>query len=438
MKLLRLLPRFRAAYRQLDALAERETWPRERIEALQLERLNSVWRHAIAHVPHYRGLRNRLDLPDEFGSLQEFTATVPVLTKPEHRERTASFLSERPARGKWRLTSGSTGAPASYFWDHASHREVLQARYRMYAAWDVDILDRSAFLWGQCHFLERGLSGGMSRWRQRAGDWLRGRLRLSAYHLGPQDLRQALQRLRKFQPAMLYGYASSIFLLSQEAAREGFDSNFLKLVVLTSEIIRPRTRAAVERAFGVPTIAEYGAAECNLIAGEAPDRTLRVREDVVLVETPRRDDDRHDIVVTVLGNPSFPLLRYAIGDVTDRPLELPDRGFGILHNVAGRDDDLLIAGDGRVIHSFLVAAVFEQEIHSVRCFHIHQRADGAVHVQLEPKEEFSEADLRTCRTRIRELIDGFPVEIEVVPRIPLSPGGKLRAATSEMVSRGVS
>ena len=67
------------------------------------------------------------------------------------------------------------------------------------------------------------------------------------------------------------------------------------------------------------------------------------------METVPREDGRFDLVVTVLGNASFPLLRYAIGDVTDEPLGMPSTGFAILSNVAGRHDDLVISRTGRPV-----------------------------------------------------------------------------------------
>jgi len=231
---------------------------------------------------------------------------------------------------------------------------------------------------------------------------------------------------------MLYGYSTSLYLLAQEAERKGFAADFLKLCVLTSEIVRPEMKAVVEQGFGVPAIVEYGASECNLIAGEAPDRTLRVREDIVLVEALPREDERFDLVVTILGNSSAPLLRYAIGDVTNKAIEHPERGFAVLSDVCGREDDLLISGNGRVIHSALVGLVFEQEIQNVRCFRVHQKADGALNVKLEPEEGFSKNDLAACTARLHELIDGFPVHVEIVSRVPLLSNGKLRAATSDL------
>src|SRR4051794_29199074 len=81
MRLLRLLPRFRRAYAELAALEAREAWPRPQVEAFQLARLNAVWGHAVAHVPHYRRLREAAALPPRFGSLEEFRSAVPLLSR---------------------------------------------------------------------------------------------------------------------------------------------------------------------------------------------------------------------------------------------------------------------------------------------------------------------------------------------------------------------
>jgi phenylacetate-coenzyme A ligase PaaK-like adenylate-forming protein len=70
MKLLKHLPRFQRAYRELDKLAERETWSREELTRWQLDRLNVMWQHAIGHVPYYARLADeqrshaRPNLPD--------------------------------------------------------------------------------------------------------------------------------------------------------------------------------------------------------------------------------------------------------------------------------------------------------------------------------------------------------------------------------------
>ena len=422
MRLLRLLPRFRKAYRELDTLAARENWSRAEIETWQLERLNAVWCHAVAHVPHYRRLAARLGLPARFTSLPEFSAAVPVLPRSEFKARPLDFLSERAAAGDWHVSSGSTGSPTSFYWGHDAHREALRCRYRAYAAWGVDILDRTAFLWSNSAAHKPGLGGRLARLRRPVEDWFRNRLRLSAYRLAPGDLRRHLRRLAAFRPALLYAYSTAAYLLAREAGAVGFHCASLRLCSLSAEPTPPHLIAAVEKAFGVPAAVEYGATECALIAGEGPDRTLRVREDLVLVQTRPTEDGRHEILLTVLGNPSFPLLRYAIGDVCDAPLGVPARGFAVLKNVAGRANDLIVSGSGRLLHPLRFDMLFGFAwSQAVRRYHIHQQASGAVAVVVEVSEAVPARKVAQLKGELGELLEGCPLTVEVTTALPEVP-----------------
>ena len=377
MKLMRYLPRFQRAYQELETLAVREGWSRSETEAFQLDRLNAVWQDAIAHVPYYRHLAAEHDLPPRFSSLAEFRSVVPVLPKSAVRSQPRAFLSERAHRGRWGYTSGSTGTPMSNYWGNDAHREALRTKYRLYAMWGLDIFDRMAFLWGDSDVNAPGLAGRIARLRRPLEDRLRDRIRLPAYYVGHDDLRDYLRRIAAFRPAAIYAYSKSAYLLALEAQAMDFHCASLRLIILSSETASPRMISEVERSFGVPAIVEYGSMECGLIAGEWPDRTLRVREDLVLVETLPRDDGRFDIVPTVLTNPSFPLIRYSIGDITDAPLEVPARDPAILKNIAGRDHDLIISQSGRRIHGTCIEDVL-QEDRAIRRFRVHQGADGAL------------------------------------------------------------
>jgi phenylacetate-CoA ligase len=431
MNLLSLLPRFRAAYRALRELEGRESWSRTEIETFQLERLNAVWSHAIAHVPYYRTL-HASGMPERFASLDEYRSVVPVLPKEGVRDWPKEFFSEQPQRGRWMRTGGSTGTPMNAYWGKDAHLEMLRTKYRFQAMWGLDIFDRCAFLWGHADSFQPGLAGFIARWKQPIEDRLRNRIRLSAYHLGREELRGHLARIAEFQPASLYGYSRALAVLAAEAQTTGFRCPSLKVAILTAEPAFRHLVAAVEKGFNVPAIIEYGASECGYMAGEWPDRTLRVREDRLLLETLPRDDGRFDIVLTNLSNPSFPLLRYAIGDVTDKPLTAPERGFAYLENVAGRNNDLIITRSGGRLHSARFEALFKYDTKTIRRFRVHQHADGALTVWLERHDPQAILDVTALEGKLRTLVEGYPVRIEVVEALPRTAAGKHRLVMSDL------
>ena len=431
MRVARVLPRFRAAHRALDALAARETWSREQIEALQLARLNAVWRHALRHVPHYRS-RIGSGLPGEFSSLEHFTTTVPLLTKAHVREHRRALRSDAAGAGAWHSTSGSTGAPTAVFRSSEAHLEMLRARYRFYQTWGLEIFDRTAFLWGRGAASMGGVRGWAAACRQRAEDRLRGRLRLSAYHLGHDDLREHLARLEAFRPAAIYGLAQAVYLLAAEARTVGFRCDSLKVTILTSEAATERMLATVGESFGAPATIEYGATEIPFIAGRDADGSLRVREDLVLVETLPRDDGRFDIVCSVLNNPEFPLLRYCIGDVTEAPLRIPACGYAALARVAGRDNDLIVTRTGRLLHSARIDGLFENEyVDTVRRYRVHQAADGSVTAQVELMPHAS-VQVGRLHAQLSTLTEGYDVHLELVERVTQTMAAKHRPVSSEL------
>jgi phenylacetate-CoA ligase len=417
----------------LPELGRREAWTRDEIESYQLDRLNRVWAHALGYVPYYRDLAAGLRLPRWFTSLEEFRERVPVLSKTTVRARGAAFLSERADRGVWRLTGGSTGVSTRVFWSKAAHREVLWAKYRFQQTWGVDFLDRSAFLWGHGSSFAPGPAGWFSRALVPVHDRLRRRLRLSAYELDRPHLLRHLERIAAFRPTYLYAYSTAAYLLALVARDIGFRSESLRLAILTAEPASPAVVAEVENAFQVPAVMEYGSIECGLLASEAPDRCLRIRDDQVYLETHPRDDGQYDIVVSVLTNPSFPLLRYALEDVSSGPLVRPAQGFGLLRAVAGRRNDLLYTRAGEPLHSFWFHDLFES-MSGVRRWQVRQARDGSVRVDLEVPDPFQDLNCSQIEDHIRQRLDGYAARVVIVPAIDQTPAGKHRWIISELAA----
>ncbi len=433
MQFARYLPRFRKAYQCFAELENRESWTRAQIEAFQLERLNQVWRHAISHVPYFRRLQSGKNLPCEFQSLLHYTQTVPVLDKDLLRANPFDYFSERPQAGNWYRTSGSTNTPLRAFRSHLAHQEMLRAGYRYYRMWGHDVFDRMAFLWDVSTTKKKGFEGAVRKCREIIEDKLRNRTRLSASTLGKECLNGYLSTIARFKPSALYAFSRSAFLLALEAKEQGFTCPSLKVVNITSEPATEVMVRTIEQAFNVPCIVQYGCVEFGYVAGEWPDRTLRVREDIVYVETVPRDDGLFDILLTTLNNPSFPLLRYNIGDITDQPIGLPDRGFAIMGAVSGRCGDLLYTPTGECLHPTALDGAFEETFLSyVRRFQIRQRPDYSLTVFVELNNPRHLPDKQKMALEISELASGLPVEVQIVEAIQQDRSGKHRNVISEL------
>jgi phenylacetate-CoA ligase len=431
MTLARKLPRFQQAYRELARLEQREKWSRSEIETYQLERVNALWRTACENTPHYRELREQRALPTSFRSLNEYYASVPIVTKDEMRQKPDAFCSEIKQRGEWVFTGGSTGQPFKVYWPSEASVEALRSRYRYYAMWGVDIFDRMAFLWGHSNSFAPGLAGWVARIKQPIVDLLRNRLRLSIYDLTQTQLNIYAKQIIAFAPVAIYSYPSALDLLATAAEEASIEFPSIKLATVTGEVVQPRAIEHITRVLGAPATVEYGTAECGPLAHEWPDRKLHVREDQVLLETLPRGDGRFEIVVTILANTAYPLIRYRLADMTDAPLDNPEHGFRSLQRIIGRQNDLIVKRDGEPLHSARFDAFFKYECRDVRRFCMRQLRDGSIVVTLELKGD-SEQNLEAVRRHISDLTGGQPVRLDIVDAIPLSPAGKLRTVQSDV------
>lgn len=433
MNLLAYLPRFERAQRELPELAARENWSRGKIEDFQLLRLNAIWETAVREVPYYRDLARRHGIEPRFGSLDDFCRKVPLLAKSQLAHHRISFLSESKPRGTWHRTSGSTGTTVSVFRTHADHQEMLRMRYAYYAAWNVRILDRTAWVWSTGNGIPPGMAGWPARLCKRTEDFLRQRVRFPANKLGDADLVRYLRKIKRFRPRSVYGFSRAVQLLANKALEVGFHCDSLQAVFLTGEWAPSHLKELVQLAFGVPAAIEYGSVECGFIAGEVPDKTLRVRDDAVFLETLPRRDGFYDIVVTVLTNSAFPLLRYQIGDVTDRPIRREPVGFSILGDIAGRNDDLVQTRTGRYLHPACIDELFELEFaHLVQRYCVHQDRQGEITALILPRLDISDPAIADMARRLSELLEGHTVHLQLVKSVPQTAAGKHRLVTSEL------
>ena len=431
MRIAKFLPRFRKAQRVLGELAERESWSRGQIEAFQLARINQLWKHAKENVPHYRSLASAKALPPQFENLEHFRDSLPILPKAQLRAESDRFRASELSPGNWHRTGGSTGVPLRIHWSDTAHREMLWQKYRMLQAWGLDVFDRTAFLWGHAASFESGWRGIRQRQTQFLMDWLRNRTRFNAYRLGEADIRHYLSELARRKIACLYGYSSSVALMANEAERLQLKFPDLRLAILTAE---PADEAMITdccRGLDTPVAIEYGSVECGVIATGRPDETIRVCEDVVYLESLPRTDGRYDLVVTVLNNPNFPLLRYAIEDITDAPIIRESNGFSILKNVSGRSNDLLISRSGRFVHPLAVKHALESLNH-VRRFRAHQDDKGDVRLELETTASIDKGQYANAISRLSSLLEGYEVSVHAVNELEGNRAGKHRWVTSAL------
>jgi phenylacetate-coenzyme A ligase PaaK-like adenylate-forming protein len=433
------------ALKEGRALAERERWPRERLEAYQRERLAELVRHAVAHAPYYRerlprGRVEPADLPalDKTTLMERFDDIVcdrrlrrdELLEHLDGLDRDALYLGEYRAM----TTSGSSGRKGLFVYDRAGFVRCAAQFFRCNDMCGVKPSIprlRMAVIGGgsPTHMTRRGaalLSVGLHRI-----------LSLPVTMPVPK----LVEALNAFQPAYMNAYPSVAALLADEQLAGRLRIRPERMTT-SSELRTAEMTERIESAFGVRPFDIYGTTEglwgCSCEHGEG----IHLFEDMALVENVDADgrpvpdgEPGARLLVTNLYNRAQPLIRIAVSDmVTIDPEPCPcGRTLRRMRAIDGRADDVLELG-GVAVHPVQFGVVTADR--AVREFQVVQHGERLrLRVVLREHAAVAEATHR-LRERVAERLTGLGVtgvtiQVETCDEIARPPGGKLQMIVAD-------
>lgn len=419
-------------------LQDSQWWPRERLRALQLRRLQALLSHARNEVPYYRELFARTGFDGSLDSLEDLQR-LPFLTKALIRAH-LDELKSRAARGLARFnTGGSSGEPLVFFIGKERVSHDVAAKWRATRWWGVDIGDPEVVVWGSPIEL-----GAQDRVRVLRDRLLRTHL-LPAFEMSERKLDQFVDRIRAVRPRMLFGYPSSIGVIARHAAKRGvaLDDLGVKVVFVTSERLYDHQRSAIEQAFGCPVANGYGGRDAGFIAHQCPAGGMHITAEDIIVEIVDADGRAlppgraGEVVVTHLATKDFPFIRYRTGDVA----VLDDAGCGcgrglpLLKEIQGRSTDFVVAADGTLMHGLALIYVI-RDLPGVENFRIVQESLTQTRVQLVAGAGFTDGHARDIVAGIKaRLGDGVAVTLERVEHIASEASGKFRYVVSRVAAQ---
>ena len=383
---------------------------REKLAALQENRLRKLVRFARENSPYYRKLF--AGVPEDFA-----LSALPPTSKPEMmaslddvltdrrvtRQRIDEFTRDpdhigRMLDGKYLVfrTSGSTGHPATVLYDQACvDVSSAVAALRTFARRE----DLRAFM---SHgkktagvFADGGfyLACGMSRYLQLRMPGKQTKITVDV-NLPEEEI---VRRLNDFQPAMLSGYPSNLALL---ACHEELSIR-PDAVITGGELLTDAVRAKLHRKFGCTVQTHYSCTEGGEIACECQEGHLHINEDWVILEAVNADGRpvppgtlSDKVLITNLANTIQPFIRYELTDrviIHDEPCPCGRKTRWL--SIEGRTDDTLTFAGGVRIAPMSLYRILE-EVPSVRRFQLVQKEPARLELRLEspePEAAFAEA-----------------------------------------------
>lgn len=426
----------RPTFSYLNKLEKTQWNSRKDIEALQLQKLQSLLKCAKKHSPWHAGRIENSGINLENLTYEEFKK-LPAMTKADAQHFGDEMAWHDVPGGSFRYTTGgSSGQPLIFHYGRYRQASDAAGRIRARRWWGVNVGDPEVYLWGAP--VELNKTDRIKTIRDR----LLNQLVLNAFEMSPENMSIYLTAIQKFNPKCIYGYASSVALLANFARQNGrqFLLPDLKVVCTTGEPLYPEQRQLISDTFNAPVANEFGSRDIGFTAHENSHHQMLLMSESVLLEVldhegnPVKAGQMGEAVMTGLCSEAQPFIRYRTGDMiklsTDSDKD--GRGLHVIEEVAGRNTDFLIHENGAIIHA-LAAIYILRETEGVEQFKITQQAVNEFEVLIVTNPLWNPASLKPIEEKFKSRFGGkCNTHIQLVNNIAPEASGKTRQVVSKV------
>lgn len=326
----------------------------EKIRSLQNLRLEHLLSYAAHRIPFYRRRVNPGDSLDKF----------PILTKDDLKayftqikSQNLSWDSRHRQKGRgysWTevRSGGTTGVPVTLIHD-SEFRDRGRAS-RLFSKY------LSGFPYGTPYYMLWGsmadLQNRQENLVQRLEQALSGMAPLNAFRMDDVHARLYVEQMNLVPKKHLMTYVDAAESLVRFAQRHSLPLPRFESVMACAGTVYDGNRRLLSNALGARIHNKYGSRECTDMVCENSDGELLVYANHVLLEVvnnrgqPVAEGESGRILVTLLGNYSFPIIRYEIGDIAvqGRP-QGRTTPFPTLLGIEGRISDFITSADGAYV-----------------------------------------------------------------------------------------
>ncbi len=428
--------RYGAHFRCYRAELEESQWlDGDALEELQAERVRDFLVYARDHSEfHRRRFADAGFNPESYREPGDL-ARLPLLTKSDVRANLETLISDETGslRVTWTHTSGTTGQGLRFPESIESFQREYAFRVQSYEWAGAEFRARWAFCAG--HPVARTDADRPPFWvRDLANNWML----MSSYHLAEAHLPAYIEALRRFDPQLLSGYPSSLFLLAVANRAAGSPVRPAS-VVTSSETLFESQRVVMEESFGCRVYSFYGNAERAGALSQCPEGHFHVRSEHSLVEV--LDDEGKPVgpggegrlVATAFGNRATPLVRYVVGDVivlSERESCPCGRGGVLVDRVLGRMEDYVVTPGGRIVGR--LDHLFKDSV-NVRLAQVVQDRVDEVVIRVVRESDYDDSDERIILEEARlRLGSDVNIRFDYVASIPRTKNGKHRFVLSSI------
>ena len=301
---------------------------KQQIDLLQKRKLDKMLRYAYDHSPYYRRAFDAAGISgDKIAEtpLSRFPTMNKeiliehfddVVTNRSLKQKELAHFDEQSKDGaetylgKYHIvhSSGSTGTPRYFVYDHAAWEQMLLGIIRG-ALWDLSMPEILKLLAGKPRILYIAATDGRYGGAMAVSDGIKGVRAEQRFLDINTSLTEWINTVQDFKPNILIGYPSAIKILAELMESQGTKSQ-MKRIISCGEPLSPGLRQYLESAFETTVINFYGASESLALGVEQKENEGMVLfDDLNVVEV-----IDGEMYLTCLYNFTQPLIRYHLSD----------------------------------------------------------------------------------------------------------------------------
>jgi phenylacetate-CoA ligase len=430
----------------LDALRKTQFLPPDQLLQHQREQLESIVRHARAHVPFYRdtGRLNQLFRSDDTIDWDRW-GDVPLLTRKEVQQAGDSLCSEVVPREHGKsfpiTTSGSTSEPVTVWHTQLSNPMVRAAVVvRNLERQGVDPSQRLAMLYPftPAEFDTRRARRHPGGYDSYSEPGLTGE-RFDLAETRPAG--ELIDELVAMRPKFLRVRPVVLELLCAYDSDRRLSELDIAVVFSVSEYLPQEVKRDVAEHLGCWIVDMYGSVECGRMANSCPEcGRFHVEAETVLVEVngengmPTEVGETGWVIATPFYNYAMPLIRY---DHADQAVAGPIGGCSItlptLQAVLGKERATFVLPGGVVIQPTVPPSAAVKYL-GAQAFQVAQVAEDRCEFRIVPgRLAPSEMNFEEMTRLIRSMWwSGLQIDYRIVSELPSrSVRGKVAAVVRE-------
>ena len=385
------------------------------LEHRRQEKLVKLFKDLSNH-PFYKNQLNGFDQKTIASDPYKVLLSMPLTSKHEIASKPDWFTEIEPQHlYEKSFTGGSTGTPFTYYLSKYSISRILGFNY---------------FLWN--HFLGYqlgdkilavggGTFGKNPSFKIKVYNYLQRKYFIPGDIINKHMIDEGFKLLFDTKYDFIYAFTSPLEFFVDEAIKRNIPfKRKIKGVITVSEMLSDKTLQKFRDYFKCEVLNCYGARDGGVMAAELKslDNGFYYNFHDCIVESKVVDEKlgKSELILTSLGNSSFPFVRYRVGDIGT--VENYNSSFKLpcpkITNLEGRTRDLVHTRHGGVVHGSAFNAILKSA-KGISNYQIVQNADYNLEVRIHSIEN------NISNEEITDLVRSIVQDPEIKIQVMLNP-----------------